>query len=612
MFKFIGYFFKFIWRAISLLRVVFSNLAFLLLIGIVYFAYTQTESAPEPVRTESALILNLNGPIVEQRSYASPLQSVSHTFSGKDTPQENVLFDIVETLHRAAKDDYISGLVLALGGLEKTSLTQLRYLGKAIDQFKASGKPVFAVGDFYSQSQYYLASYADKVFLSPDGGILLQGYSANGVYYKKLLDKLDINTHVFRVGTYKSAVEPFIRNSMSPAAKEANQRWLSQLWDAYLNDIAKHREIDPNKVRNAINNFVSQLEATQGNIADIALKLKLVDQLATRPQIRQELRQVFGVKGIDSYRHIDYYDYVKQQSIAPNTTGGDIAIVVASGAIMDGDQPRGTIGGDTLARKLRQALSERAKAVVLRVDSPGGSAFASEVVRNEILELKRRGIPVVVSMSSVAASGGYWISMSADKIIAQPTTITGSIGIFSVITTFEDVLNKYGVSTDGVGTTPFSGQGIMQGLSSDVKRAIQLGIEQGYRRFTSLVADSRQLSLLDVNRVAEGHVWTGKDALELGLVDQLGDFDDAIAEAASLAGVNNYTSYFVEEPIPAAQQFLIEMLSEARVQLGIDFSAMIPKSWLPISQIVSQYGDQLSKFNDPKAIYAQCLTCDVQ
>ncbi|WP_016798310.1 signal peptide peptidase SppA, partial [Vibrio cyclitrophicus] len=402
IFKFIGMIFKGIWKLITFVRLALVNLFFLLSIAIIYFVYFHSDTTQPTVPQQSALVLNLSGPIVEQSRYINPMDSVTGSLLGKDLPKENVLFDIVKTIRYAKDDDNVTGIVLALRELPETNLTKLRYIAKALNEFKATGKPIYAVGDFYNQSQYYLASYADKVFLSPDGGVLLKGYSAYSLYYKSLLEKLDVNTHVFRVGTYKSAIEPFIRDDMSDAAKESASRWLSQLWGAYVDDVSNNRQIDAKTLNPSMDSFLKDLESVDGDIAKLAEKLGLVDELATRQQVRLELADVFGSDGQDSYNALGYYEY--RTTMLPDLTSEshDVAVIVASGAIMDGKQPRGTVGGDTTAALLRQARNDdQVKAVVLRVDSPGGSAFASEVIRNEIEAIKQAGKPVVVSMSSL-------------------------------------------------------------------------------------------------------------------------------------------------------------------------------------------------------------------
>ncbi|ENS5606316.1 signal peptide peptidase SppA [Vibrio mimicus] len=613
LFRFVGLILKGIWKAITFIRLALTNLIFLLSIGIIYFIYVHADAPMPSVNKASALILNLSGPIVEQSTHINPMDSFAGSVFGEELPRENVLFDIVDTLRHAKNDNNVTGLVLALGDMPETNLTKLRYIAKAINEFKSSGKPVYAVGDFYNQSQYYLASYADKIYLAPDGAVLLKGYSAYSMYYKTLLEKLDVTTHVFRVGTYKSAIEPFVRDDMSDAARESASRWLTQLWSAYVDDVAANRQIAIKTLTPTMDEFVAQLKEVGGDLAALSKQVGLVDELATRQQVRQALAETFGSDGKDSYNAISYYEY--KASVKPTllNEANDIAVVVASGAIMDGSQPRGTVGGDTVAGLLREARNDsNVKAVVLRVDSPGGSAFASEVIRNEIEALKAAGKPVVVSMSSLAASGGYWISMSADKIVAQPTTLTGSIGIFSVITTFEKGLNNLGIYTDGVGTTPFSGQGVTTGLTQGAKDAIQLGIEHGYQRFISLVAEKRGLTLKAVDELAQGRVWTAQDAQTLGLVDQLGDFDDAVHLAADLAQLDQYNLYWVEEPLTPAQQFLQDLLGQVRVSLGLDVSALLPKSLQPLATEWQQQTSLLNQLNDPKGQYAFCLPCQVE
>ncbi|HHG3531805.1 TPA: signal peptide peptidase SppA [Vibrio parahaemolyticus] len=613
LFKFIGLIFKGIWKSITFIRLALANLIFLLMIAVFYFAFTYTGEGRPVIEKESALVMNLSGPIVEQRRYVNPMDSVAGSLLGNEMPKENVLFDIVETIRYAKDDAKVSGLVLALRDLPETNLTKLRYIAKALNEFKASGKPVYAVGDFYNQSQYYLASYADKVYMAPDGGVLIKGYSAYSMYYKTLLEKLDVSTHVFRVGTYKSAIEPFIRDDMSDAAKESATRWVTQLWSAFVDDVTTNRNINAKVLNPTMEELLTEMKSVDGDLAQLAIKMGLVDELATRQDIRTLFAKEFGSDGKDSYNAISYYDYLA--TIRPDYTlaNHDIAVVVASGAIMDGQQPRGTVGGDTVASLLRQARNdEKVKAVVLRVDSPGGSAFASEVIRNEVEALKNAGKPVVVSMSSLAASGGYWISMSADKIVAQPTTLTGSIGIFSVITTFEKGFSKLGINTDGVGTSPFSGDGITTGLSEGASQAFQLGIEHGYKRFISLVGSNRDMTVEEVDKVAQGRVWTGQDALSFGLVDQMGDFDDAVELAAKLANVTDYGIYWVEEPLSPTELFLQEFMNQVKVSLGVDATSLLPKSLQPVAQQFEQDASLLQSFNDPKGQYAFCLNCQVQ
>ncbi|GAL12154.1 protease IV [Vibrio astriarenae] len=349
--------------------------------------------------------------------------------------------------------------------------------------------------------------------------------------------------------------------------------------------------------------FLALMKEVNGDLAALALKIGLVDELATRQEIRAQMADVFGAKGKDSYNAIGFYEY-QNTFISDNSSAkDDIAVVVVSGAIMDGRQQRNTVGGDTTAALLRQARNDDSvKAVVLRVDSPGGSAFASEVIRHEVVALRKTGKPVVVSMSSLAASGGYWVSMSADKILAQPTTLTGSIGVFSVITTFEKGLDNIGVKTDGIGTSPFSGVGVTTGLSAGASEAIQLGVEHAYNRFTGLVAEGRNIDVAKMESIAEGRVWTGQDAMDLGLVDAMGDFDDALATAALLADIEEYNVYWVQEPLSPLQQFVQEMFNQVSIAAFEHFNISLPAAITPMAKQIAQDSNLLNSFNDPKSL----------
>ncbi len=613
LFQCISKIFRFIFATLNFLRLAIVNLLFIALIVAVYIGFNQTDGlvAP-PIFEPSALVLKLSGPIVEQTSPLTPFDSFSSSLSGSQAPKEYRLFDIVDTIRYAAKDDNITGLVLSLKQTPETNLTKLRYIAKAINEFKATGKKVFATGDFYNQSQYYLASYADQVLMSPDGGVLLKGYSNYQLYYKTMLEKLDISTHVFRVGTYKSAVEPFLRDDMSPEAKQANTQWLAQMWGAYVEDVATNRQLDQAVFNPSMQDLLKQYEQAKGDLAQLAHNLGLVDTLANREQRLAILIDAFGSNDKNSFNRVNYSTYQQQVPSSYRSDADDIAVVVASGAIMNGTQAKGTVGGDTTSALLRQArLDDQVKAVVLRVDSPGGSAFASEVIRNEVEALQAAGKPVVVSMSSLAASGGYWISANASQIIAQPTTLTGSIGIFSVLTTVEKGINSLGIHADGIGTSPLSGTGFMTGISDDAKQLIQMNIEHGYQRFINLVSEGRNIDLEKIDKLAQGHVWTGSDAKKLGLVDRIGDFDDAVQVAAELADLEEYNLYWVREPLSSMEEFLIRLSEKAQLAIGVDMSHYLPAQWLPVLQQVNNDFGLLQQFNDPKGIYSLCLSCQV-
>ncbi len=608
LFKGVATLCRWIWKGINFTRLFIINLLFFAFIGIAIFALTQQDSVEPTIDTPSALVLNLSGKIVEQRTYNTAIDTFTQSAFGQQQPRENVLFDIVETIRYASTDDNISGIILQLGQMSETSLTQMRYIGKALDEFKESGKAIYAYGEIYSQSQYYLSSYADSILMSVDGGVLLNGYGSYRMYYKSLFEKLDINTHVFRVGTYKSFVEPYTSDSMSAPAREANQAWLDQLWRAFTTDIADNRRLDPSALTPDIDTLLAALKAANGDYAQFSLEQGLVDQLTTRQAATDKFVGIFGSDGDGGYNAVSYYDYFPQQDILHSSD--EIAVIVASGAIVDGPQQQGTIGGDTTAALLAKARNDSAiKAVVLRVNSPGGSAFASEVIRTEVDALRAAGKPVVVSMSSTAASGGYWIASSADRIIAQPTTLTGSIGIFGLLTTFEDSLANWGIYTDGVGTTPLSGVGVTRALSPEVAELFQLGIENGYNRFIGLVADNRNMTLEEADSVSQGRVWTGQDAHRLGLIDDIGDFDDALYAAAELAELSTYRLNWMKRPLSPMEEFLQELASNVSAPIAQHVAQALPSAWLKPIQEMHHAASMLDTLQDPKGQIAYCLNC---
>lgn len=557
-----------------------------------------------------ALVIDISGPIVEKRRNIAPLNLASFNMFSQRPVEENLLFEIVDQIRAAAKDTKINGIILDLNEMPSTSLTKLRYIAKALKEFKETGKKIVASSGFYTQSQYYLASFADKIYMAKDGAVLLQGYGTYTLYYKDLLEKLEINAHVFRVGEYKSAVEPYIRNNMSIQAREANQVWLDQLWSAYVEDVSKNRSIDRKFISPSAEQMISYMEEVKGNTALMAKNLGLVDELLTRQEVRLKFAEFFGSNGKDSTNAISIYDYYPTEMYSPEDNR--IAVLVASGVIVDGEDGDQRIGADTTAGLLRQArLNENVKAVVLRIDSPGGSAFASEVIRDEVEALKKAGKPVVASMSSVAASGGYWIASSANKIIAQPTTITGSIGIFGLLTTFDKTLAKYGVYNDGVGTTPFAGVGVTRALPESISQIMQLGIENGYLRFIDLVSTQRDIPLATMNKIAQGRVWTGLDAQSHKLVDQLGDFDDAIKVAAELAKIEKYEVKWLEKQLNPAQKLIMGFFSQAKSILGFENQTHLPKPLETLATQTINEIEQLSQFNDPKGHYVLCSECQM-
>lgn len=601
------------WKTITFTRQLLLNLLFIGLIVGIYSLFTMEHSynevKPKKSLEKQALLLDLSGPIVEKKQRIAPFDLASQSLFEKPLKIENQLFEIVEKIRSAAKDQNINGMVLNLSELSETSLTKLRYIAKSIEEFKETGKEVIAIGAHYNQSQYYLSSYADEIYISPDGAVLLQGYGSYNLYLKDLLDKWKVNTHVFRVGTYKSFVEPYTRTDMSDAAREANSVWLNQLWDAYGSDVAINRGSHPEVFSPTAEKYLSDMKAVNGDFAQLALKMGLVNTLLTRPQIRTKLAEKFGGDGKDSFEYVSIYDYSPSDLTLPQTD--QIAVIVASGTIIDGSEMQGTIGGDTLASLLRKArLDDKIKAVVLRIDSPGGSAFASEVIRVEVEALKNANKPIVASMSSVAASGGYWIATSANRILAQPTTITGSIGVFGILTTLEKTLAEQGVYNDGVGTTPFAGVGITRVLPEKMSEIMQLSVENAYDRFLKLVSSERNLSINEVDKVAQGRVWTGLDAMNHGLVDELGDFDDAIAVAASLAKIDAYSLNWMEEPMTPTQKFLNDLLHVASETFDLENTATLSSTSKWLTDTFFKEVNNFNNFNDPNGQYALCSGCN--
>ncbi|EDG1097046.1 signal peptide peptidase SppA [Salmonella enterica subsp. enterica serovar Poona] len=611
LWRFIAGFFKWTWRVLNFVREMVLNLFFIFLVLVGVGIWMQIGNGSNSEQTaRGALLLDISGVIVDKPSTNHRLAALGRQLFGasSDRLQENSLFDIVNAIRQAKDDRNITGIVLDLKNFTGADQPSMRYIGKALREFRDSGKPVFAVGENYSQGQYYLASFANKIWLSPQGQVDLHGFATNGLYYKTLLDKLKVSTHVFRVGTYKSAVEPFIRDDMSPAAREADSRWIGELWQNYLHTVSANRQISPQQLFPGAQAIIDGLTSVGGDTAKYALDHKLVDALASSADVEKALTKQFGwSKTENNYRAISYYDYSLK---TPADTGGTIAVIFANGAIMDGEETPGNVGGDTTASQIRDArLDPKVKAIVLRVNSPGGSVNASEVIRAELAAAKAAGKPVVVSMGGMAASGGYWISTPANYIVASPSTLTGSIGIFGVINTVENSLSSIGVHSDGVSTSPLADISMTKALSPEVQQMMQLSIEYGYKRFITLVADARKRTPEQIDKIAQGHVWTGEDAKANGLVDSLGDFDDAVAKAAELAKLKQWhLDYYQDEPT-VLDMVMDSMTGSVRAMLPEAIQAMLPAPLVSAANTVKAEGDKLAAFNDPQNRYAFCLTC---
>ena len=575
------------------------------------------------VSDNSALVLNINGDVVEQKHEIDPMDAfLTEAINQRKEKPEVLLSDIIKVINNAKDDNKIKILILKLQNMNRSGLTKLRYIAKALENFKESGKQIIAIGEQFSQDQYYLASYADKIWLDPKGWFLLDGYGRYQLFYKSALKKLSISQHIFRVGTYKSAVEPYIRDNMSPEAKEANKLWLTDLWSQYKADVAKQRQFSIDNFDESVEILVAKLEQANGNIAEYALNNHWVDELKTKEDIHLAFLELLNKndtnsenneKRKDKFNQITFENYLS--TITPafplnNQAADKVAIIVAKGTILNGNQKAGMIGGDSTAKLLRRARkNDKVKAVVLRVDSPGGSAYASEVIRREVELLKAAGKPVVASMGTYAASGGYWISAPADKIIASPSTITGSIGIFGFFMTFENSLSKLGIYSDGVGTTDLAGFGVTRPLTDGMAKIFQLNINRGYQDFISLVATNRNMTLEQVDAIAQGRVWSGTKAKELGLVDELGDLSDAIAAAAELAELSQYDTILIEKKRSSRDKLLRSLLGQA-ASLLIDPSEI---NTGPVENIIAKLQSEMkniNQLNDPQGVYSFCLACE--
>lgn len=599
---------SFLWSVINNTRKLILNLLVFGFFIIVIVALNQDKEIQSP--QNAALVINIQGSLVEQKRPSDPLDQIFKDSYEQAKDAETLVSDVIRAIETAQTDDSIKMLVIDSSQMAWGSLTKLQAIGKAISEFKASDKPVYAIGGGFNQAQYYLASFADKILMNNKGMVSIDGFSRYRIYHKELLEKLKVNAHVFRVGTFKSALEPFLRNDMSMAAKTANKSWLNDLWNAYVKDVSAQRNLTPEQFDISIKDYLVAVKHANGSFAQAALALGLVDTVDSNLAILKELVDVVGQsKNKLSYNKVAMIDYLAQQDVmAPRNDNANIAIVVAKGQILNGHQPVGTIGGASTSLLLRKArLDDDIKAVVLRIDSGGGSAYASEQIRTEVIALQQAGKPVIASMGSVAASGGYWIAANADKIIAQPTTITGSIGIFGMITTFERSLESIGVYTDGVGTKELSGVSITRDLPVGFKELMQAHVEHGYAQFIQLVSAARGLSLEDVDAIAQGRVWSGIKAQEFGLVDELGGLDLAIAAAADLAKLDDYSTKVIAKELTPMQQLYRDILKGSISTLGIE-----PRPATALSKLFGEVEQSLSifsKFDDPQNTYLFCIAC---
>jgi len=605
-------FFGYVWRALDGVRKALHLLLLLLLFGVVLFALTP--KTPVVPRT-AALVIAPQGAIVEQLS-GNPLDRAVAEASGNEKP-ESLLRDIIDAIKAAKTDSRIPAVVLDLKDVSGGGIAKFEELALAIRDFRTSGKPVIALGETYDQLQYYLAANADEIYLDPEGMVYIDGFGYYRNFLKDAVDKLAIDINIFKAGKFKSYTDQFSRSSMSDQEREESSAWLNSLWSSYQASVTQARGLPATAITDYVEQILPALRKNGGDLSKVALERGLVTDLKTRDQVEQRLIALTGEDEDHSYHGIDYLDYVRAERPHSVLKDGDkrIGIVVAEGEILDGEQPAGTIGGDSLAELLRQARFDKdIKAVVLRIDSPGGSVLASEVIRRELEALKKAGKPVIASMSSTAASGGYYIAMDADEIWASPVTITGSIGVFAVFPTFERTLDKLGIKTDGVGTTSLSGAiRPDRTLADGPKEILQLTVEHEYRQFVDHVAQARNKPFDDVDAIAQGRVWSGADAHTRGLVDQLGSFQDAVAAAAKRAKLGkDYKVDYVEPPLTWRQLLAGEVNSFA----GRIVKTLVPKADLlqNVARVFTPVEAELARlarFNDPRKAYYYCV-CTVE
>lgn len=554
----------------------------------------------------AALRLKLSGSLVEQASPRNPLSLIS----GAPVVRETEVEPLIRALDLAAKDKAISMAVLDLDGFMGGGFANLQSVGEALDRFRESGKTIEAFATYYNDDAYYLAARANTVNLAPIGAVVINGFGGNSLYFKNLLDKLKVNVEVFRVGTYKSFVEPFTRTESSPEARMARKALVDDLWGVYVRDIEARRPqiiLQP-----LLDNWADTVRETNTDQATLARNKGLVDQIISRQQFISRLGKELG-KGNDAWRDDDYNfidatDYAHAKTPA-RKSGAGVAIIYLTGSIVDGGGVAGEAGGRTVSRLIAKAADDsNVKALVIRIDSPGGSVTASEEIRQALAQVRQKNIPVVASFGPVAASGGYWVATAADKIYASPVTLTGSIGVFGIIPTFERSLEAVGVTTDGVGTTPFSGQpDIVGGLNAPARTVIQSGVEDTYRQFLTLVVKARGMSMPEVEAVAEGRVWSGARAHEHGLIDAFGGLDDAVRAAGQLAKLGDDPRVIeVKEDLPFFWQIARQMISIApniEERGGLDLAIEASRA-----RALSEVQDALQTANGA-AIQARCLPC---
>lgn len=544
--------FKWLGKAFHIFRLILSNLIFLSFILFALFLLTREESYDVP--PNSILKLAIEGNVVEESTLPSSVFSMAGNYLGEEHKSETLIHNITLAIESAQNDPNIDLIILDSSKMGQISLDHIRLIGEKINQFQQSGKKVLSLQDTYLQKQYYLASYADSIAINPMGFVALSGFANHKLYFKDVIDKLRISYNVFIVGQYKSALEPFTRTSMSSQDRQQTREWMDSLWSTMQADISRERDLKADTLYNYTHNAPQLLRRSSGNTAQLALNSGLVDHIFTRQEMQAYLKK--ESHSSPSIVTLDNYLLGLEKSVP--STDNHIAVIVAEGNIVPGQQPPGVIGAESIISSIRNAKKDKnVKGLVLRINSGGGSAFASELIRQELLEFKKSGRPYYVSMGRLAASGAYWVSANANEIWASPTTITGSIGIFGAIPTFERSLASIGVYSDGEATSPIAGAtNITKGLSSDAKDLMQQSIEYGYAQFVNIVAKGRGLKPDTVEKIAGGRVYSGRRAQEIGLVDKLGNLEDTINGLASDLHLDEYKVVYIEKSADMRQQLL--------------------------------------------------------
>lgn len=602
-------FVKAVWRALVGIKDAVLTVVVIVLLLLVLRAVFASDTGPV-VEDQAVLALRIDGFVVDQ---ASPTDPASLLSGAASIPVETRLGDLLAAIRQATKDKRISAIALELDGFFGAGPADLQSIARALKAFKATGRPIYAYAHFYAEPQYYLASQADEIWMHPMGGVLLSGYDDHQLYFGSALKKLGVTVNVFRAGRYKSAVEPFERDNMSDDARVASQALLGALWGQYSAEVAANRKAKGFTVTRLTDTLPNKVEKTDGDLAKLAMSVGAVDTLGTERAFDAHLAETAGEgenpDGLQSYNQISLEDYLRATGAADRDSSTAVGIVYVSGEIIDGNAPPSRAGGATVSRMLYEAAEDDSiKAVVLRVNSPGGSTTASEQIREAVTAVQDAGKPVVVSMGTLAASGGYWVSSTADEIWAEPGTITGSIGVFGMIPTFDGALAKFGVNSDGFGTTPLSGsEDLTRPLGRDVSAIIQSSVTHTYHEFLQLVSTGRRQPVEKVDAIAQGRVWVATDLKRFGLVDNLGGIEQAIAAAAKRAKLKDYG---VRDVVP--EEGLESQLLRLLVAFGV--KAHVPRTsdaLTPLRRAAGQIAalGGVERVLAGPSVQATCLPC---